>query len=246
MTKEKRKGSIVKTVIIVLVVFGVLGAVFGEDTKKTTDQGGAEETTGDARSKEENNVQKETKGITNVEVVKENPYGTIDEFDYEISGNEVFLHSFKGKNEILEIKSSYNIGGIDYKTNLSNYQVGIGNSNIKTVILAEGITEVSKAIFNSSDVKKVFFPGSMTNVYDYTLSYLQPDYGELIQIYYAGTQEEWEQIFTEYHSKDISDAESAEEIGSSIADKINEVIGTEYDSSQFEYFFLADPEQLKR
>ena len=95
--------------------------------------------------------------------------------------------------------------GMEYKTDISDFQVGIGNRKVETLILDEGITEVKTAIFNSCKVKTVFFPHSMTNVYDYTLSYLHPDKGETISIYYAGTQEEWSDIFTEYQRTNVGD-----------------------------------------
>lgn len=184
-------------------------------------------------------------GVRNVEVVKDNPYGEISEFDYDISGDKVMLESFNGRNDVVEIQSSYNIDGIDYQTDLSDFQVGIGNSTINTLILGEGITEVANNIFNSSDVKRVYFPKTMEIVYDNTLSYLHPDDGELIQIYYGGTQDEWSQIFKEYQRTKVEDAEFGEELGTALANKLNEMMGSSYDSSEFEYFFSATPDDLK-
>ena len=100
--------------------------------------------------------------------------------------------------------------------------------------------------FNSCDVQKVFFPKSMINVTDKTLSYLNPkEDGDLIQIYYAGTQDDWGNIFTEYKRTKVEDAEFGEELGTSIADKINSMLGSDYDSSEFEYYFSASPDDLK-
>ena len=66
-----------------------------------------------------------------------------------------------------------------------------------------------------------------------------------IKIYYAGTQDDWAQIFTEYKRTKVEDAEFGEEMGEALADKLNEMIGSEYDSSLFEYFFSASPDDLK-
>ena len=85
----------------------------------------------------------------------------------------------------------------------------------------------------------------MSKVYDNTLAYMHPDDGKLIKVYYGGTQEDWLNIFTEYHRTDIKDAEWGTEKGKAAADKFNEMMGSEYDSSLFEYFFSASPDDLK-
>lgn len=183
--------------------------------------------------------------VKNVEVKKENAYGVIEDFSYELSGNKIFLGSYEGKDEIIEIKTSYTIDGIEYVTDISGFQIGIGNSRVKTLIIDEGFTEVNNAIFNSCSVQNVYFPGSMINVYDATLSYLTPEDSNVIKIYYSGSQEDWEQIFTEYKRTKVEDAEFGEELGTAIADKVNEMIGVEYDSSLFEFYFSANPDELK-
>lgn len=186
-------------------------------------------------------------GVTGVEVQKDESekYGVISDFDYDISGNAVQLHEYDGKCKILEILPSYQIDGTEYATDLSDFQIGIGNSYVESVIFQEGITDVYDSVFNSCDVQKVFFPKSMVNVYDKTLSYLHPEDDNLIQIYYAGTQEEWGNIFTEYKRTKVEDAEFGEEFGTSLADKLNEMMGSGYDSSEFEYYFSASPDDLK-
>ncbi len=181
----------------------------------------------------------------NAESNTEENYGKIEDFSYELSGDSVILDKYNGNSEILEIKPSYQIDGNDYKTDLSNFQVGIGNSNVKTLIFDEEITSVRDAIFNSCKVEKVYFPKTIETVYDNTLSYLHPKDGETIKIYYGGTQEEWENIFTKYERTKLEDAKNAEEVGKSIGDKLNEIAGAEYDSSLFEYFFSSSPDDLK-
>lgn len=189
-------------------------------------------------------VDNQNQGVTGIEVQKENQYGTIDEFDYTISGTEIILEDFKAKNKILEVNPTYTVDGKEYSTNLSDFN--LGSSSVTTLIINEGITEVNTSIFNSSNVERIFFPKSMINVYDYTLAYLHPNDGEKIEIYYAGTQDEWSKIFTEYKRMDSSEAEWGEEKGKAWADALNEMLGVEYDSSLFEYFFSASPNDLKK
>lgn len=189
------------------------------------------------------NEQREETGITGVEVQKDEPQMEIYEFDYDVSDNEVVLTGFDGESKVLEIKPTYEVDGTEYKTNLLEFY--LSGSDVETLILYDGISEVNTAMFNMSDVNKVFFPKTMETVYDYTLAYLHPDDGQMIQIYYEGTQDEWSEIFAEYKRTKVEDAEGAEEIGTAIADKINDMIGTEYDSSKFEFFFSASPDDLR-
>lgn len=235
--KKNKKGRW-KTVLLVIFILGAIGTIFGNE-----DDGESKET-----SKKENSTeQKNQQGITGIEVQKSNDekYGSINDFQYELSDNKILLKEYNGKSKVLEIQPFYTIDNTEYTTDLSNFQIGIGNKKVETLILSEGITEVQNSIFNSSDVKNIYFPQSMTIVYDNTLSYLNPDDGETIKIYYGGTQEEWLNIFTEYKRTKVEDAEFGEELGIAIADKVNEMAGSEYDSSEFEYFFSANPDSLK-
>ncbi len=233
-----KKGGHLKKILIgfgALAVIGVIGSSLGNSGDKKV---------ADNSVKSENSSTASETGVTGVNVQKENAYGDIHDFDYEISNDTIILKSYKGKDSILEIRPSYALDGMEYKTDISDFQVGIGNRKVETLILDEGITEVKTAIFNSCKVKTVFFPHSMTNVYDYTLSYLHPDKGETISIYYAGTQEEWSDIFTEYKRTDVGDTKLGKEMGAALGDKLNEAIGSEYDSSLFEYYFSATPDVL--
>ena len=122
--------------------------------------------------------------------------------------------------------------------------IGIFNNTAKTVIFEEGITDVYDPVFNSCDVQSVYFPLSMELVYDNTLSYLSPETGR-IKIYYAGTQEQWANIFTEYTRKLVSEAEFGGEMGTALGDAINDKFGSSYDSSEFVYYFESSPDDLR-
>lgn len=173
-------------------------------------------------------------------IVESEPAG-IEDFDYELSEDKVLLKKYIGNCETVIIPYFYNVDGSDYLTDLTHFQIGIGNRDAKTVIICEGIADVFDAMFNSCNVDTVYFPKSMNVVYDKTLSYLHPKGEDKIKIYYGGTREEWENIFTVYNGKDI---ESAGDAGVAAADKINEMIGTEYDSSKFEFFFSTNVNDL--
>lgn len=185
---------------------------------------------------------------------KEEGLPGINKFDYEISGDAVKLKTYKGNGKVLEITSSYDISGTEYQTDLSEFQ--IGNNKVETFIIPEGITEVETSIFNSSNVKKIFFPSSMEYVYDYTLSYLHPDDGEKVEIYYAGSQTDWWRISRKYEESSDgaglkerwnnadSSYEKGEAVGGFLADKLNDMIGSGYDSSDFDYHYNSSPSDL--
>lgn len=174
--------------------------------------------------------------------IKETNYGSIEDFSYKLSGDKVLLNRYKGDAKVLEIKNTYKIENKKYKTDISNFQVN--SKHVETLIIDEGFTEVYTAIFNSCSVKHIYFPNSMKNVYDYTLSYLHPDDGEMINIYYAGTNKKWKKIFTKYERTNVKDAKSSQK-GIAIADKLNEMLGSNYDSSLFEYHFSANIDDIK-
>lgn len=166
----------------------------------------------------------------------------INDFLYDLEGDSVVLGQYNGDANVLRIESEYDVGGNTYTTDLSDFQVEA--YSVDTLILDEGISSVNTSIFNGSNVENIYFPKSMELVYDYTLSYLHPDEGEKVKVYYAGTEEEWNQIFTEYQRTSIADAELGEELGTALADKLNEIIGGGYDSSEFEFYFSASPDEM--
>lgn len=168
---------------------------------------------------------------------------SIENFKYDIVGNLIKLQEYNGESKTLEIKSEYTIDDTSYKTDLSDFQVS--NRKVRTIIFDEGISEVKVSIFNGSGaINQIFFPESINKIYDYTLAYLHPEEGTKIKVYYAGTEFEWGNIFTEYTHIDGTEG-LAETAGQAAADFINGFIGMEYDSSQFVYYFSASLDQIE-
>lgn len=172
-------------------------------------------------------------------------YGKIEDFSYETDGDVIKLEKYKGRCKILEIQPTYEIDGVTYTTDLSDFQ--IREDRVETFILQEGIKSINISAFNGCEVKKVFYPSTMELVEDSSLAYLDHRSDDSkIQIYYAGTEEEWNNIFTAHQRKKLSETESAEEAGASLAEKANELLGAKYDESKFEYHFSASPDELKK
>lgn len=259
--KQKKKKTNAKLIIIGILIGIFMGAVFSnsseddeEDVENIventaepspyTEEYRQEQThysSNDlAFEKSTNNNAEETQGVTDVEVQNRN--GVIDDFEYRIEGNTIYLIRYKGKDDRVELETSYIVDGVRYQSDISSFSAYGGYTKL---IIHEGFSEVETPIFNSSDVREVFFPRSMVRVYDYTLAYMHNGDNKRNKIFYSGTQEEWLNIFAKYQRTKIEDAEFGEELGRAIGDKVNEWIGTEYDSSQFEYFFSASPDDLK-
>lgn len=150
------------------------------------------------------------------------PVTDISKFEYSIEQNTITLKRYKGNSENIIISDTYNIDN-------TNYQV----------------TNMENAIFNGCNSKKIYIPKTMKCVYDDTLAYLSAEH---IDIYFEGTEEEWNNIFKVYKKADAKekwDAGESEEAGKALADKLNEKIGHKYDESKFTYHFEAKVEDIK-
>ena len=215
--KPPKSGGYIKVLIVVGVAMILFGVINGINANKNDSKADSKETS-----------------------VK--PAASITEFNYAIDSDIVKLESYNGRDELLEITPTYDIDGNTYNTDLTNFQVS--SKKVNKVIIGEGISEVNTSIFNGSNVEKIFFPSTMSVVYDYTLAYLHPDQGDKIDIYYAGSEGDWNSIFTDYTSMGEKDS-LAEATGQAAADLLNGLVGVEYDSSIFEYHFSASSDELK-
>lgn len=172
----------------------------------------------------------------------------ISQFDYELSGGKVVLKEYKGDAHTLEIRASYVVDGREYPTDMTHFDGGLIGATPTTVILDEGITEVANATFNSSRVNRVYFPSTMRVVYDRTLTYFNPGKGGTIDVYYGGSQSQWDSIFTVYHSPspdEIAD-DDWESKGAAFADRLNNAIGAyDYDPDEYAFHFNASPDDLR-
>lgn len=167
----------------------------------------------------------------------------IEDFSYSIENSRIVLSSYNGSDENLIINSVYDVDGQNYETDLTSFQVG--NSVVKSIIISEGISELYDSIFNSSNIATLYLPKSLNIIYDNTLAYLSEDH---INLYYGGTEDQWNSIFTEYEANSVSESfkeGNYEGTGKALADKLNNYVGHEYDSSKFTMNFECTPEDVK-
>ncbi len=166
----------------------------------------------------------------------------IKNFSYVLSGDEIIINSYKGDNSIVEVMPAYIIEGVEYKTNLTEFKA---TSDVKTWIFDEGITDINKNAFNNISVEKIFFPSSMNVVYDTLLANISLDDGIKVEIYYGDSEDKWDSILTVYEPGSLADAEGPEELGRTLAEKLNKVIDPKYNKDNFRYHFNSSPDELK-
>lgn len=174
------------------------------------------------------------------------------EYDFDSQTGDFKITEYNGGEKILYIQSEYMLAKEMRKPDLSEFQIGVGDSNVEFLILEDGISNIGASTFNSCDVKYIYFPKTMELIYDYTLSYLHPEEGEKISIYYGGTEDEWNKIITKYEPQSITDVwnsdkpteEKAGDLGTALADKLNDWMGAEYKSSDFEFHYSVSIDDL--
>ena len=116
----------------------------------------------------------------------------IDDFDYYVDGNDIYIKEYKGKDKKIRIASTYAIDGEEY--NVVSFADGVfALKNIKSCILPEGLQTMENNTFNSCGVEFIYIPAS-----------LQPDpeesYGfyeyffNVEKVYYGGTEKEWAEL----------------------------------------------------
>ena len=84
----------------------------------------------------------------------------IEEFDYYIDGNNIYLKDYKGHSRKIKISSTYSINGNDYNVvEFSNGLFALGH--VYSVILPEGLTKMPSNTFNSCGIKYVYIPSTL-------------------------------------------------------------------------------------
>ncbi len=118
-------------------------------------------------------------------------YTSIEDFDYYIDGNNIYIKEYKGKSKKVKISSTYTIDGAEY--NVVEFTEGVfALKNVYSIILPEGLISMANNTFNSCGVKYVYIPSTLEKedesygFYDY--------FNDVEKIYYGGTEEQWADI----------------------------------------------------
>lgn len=115
-------------------------------------------------------------------------YTSLDDFDYYLDGNQVYLKEYEGKSKKVKISSVYEKDGKQY--NVVEFADGVfALENVTSVILPEGLKKMPANTFNSCGVKYIYIPASLEPDGE---SYSFYDYFHDVEIiYYGGSEEEW-------------------------------------------------------
>lgn len=127
-------------------------------------------------------------------------YTSIEDFDYYLDGNNVYLKEYIGNSKKIRIDNSYNINGKIY--NVVSFADGVFTfKNVYSVILPEGLTTMPANTFNSSDIKYVYIPESLKS--DNSKYPFYKYFHDVEKIYYGGTEEQWKKLTNNANRSEI-------------------------------------------
>lgn len=115
---------------------------------------------------------------------------SIDDFDYYIDGTELHIKKYRGKEKKINVAATYNIEGKDYNVVEMDSTFALGR--ISSCILPEGLRIVSSNLFNSSDVKYIYLP-STVSIDNRFVGYFH----NVEKLYYGGSETQWKSMITE-------------------------------------------------
>lgn len=113
----------------------------------------------------------------------------IDDFDYYIDGDEIYIKDYIGNQNKIRISGTYEIDGNEMKVVSLTGAVFLF-SDVESIIVSEGITSVSDNVFNSCGATFYYLPSTIEPESDRFWRYFH----EVEKIYFGGTDEQWEEI----------------------------------------------------
>lgn len=117
-------------------------------------------------------------------------YTNINDFDYVIDGNEIYINKYKGKDYKIRLKSVYEIEGKQCRiVSFDNATFMFGN--MRSVIIPEGTKYLADNTFNSSGIEFLYLPSSVREINEQFCGYLS----DLKKLYYGGTEKQWKKTF---------------------------------------------------
>ncbi|MCI8403209.1 MAG: hypothetical protein HFI38_14150 [Lachnospiraceae bacterium] len=118
-------------------------------------------------------------------------YTDIDDFEYYIDGNEIFLTDYNSNQKKVRINSSYEIDGNTY--NVVSLDGVFTLDKVTSVIIPEGVRSVAANEFNGCKVKFLYLPSTLEDIgRDSFWGYFH----DVEKIYYGGSEEQWNQLCT--------------------------------------------------
>lgn len=116
-------------------------------------------------------------------------YSALEEFDYYIDGDEIYLKDYNGSDKKVRISPTYNVDGTDCKVvALTDGTFALGS--IESAIIPEGVKSIENNTFNSCGVRFVYLPASLEEISSSFLGYFH----DADTIYYGGSEDQWNSL----------------------------------------------------
>lgn len=112
----------------------------------------------------------------------------LEDFDYYIDQNEIYLKDYKGSDEAVYVPSSYNVDGTEM--NVVSLDGTFALTRIHSAIISDGIRYLSDNMFNSCGVEFVYLPASLESFNGWNY------FHDVKKIYYGGNEDSWNQLCT--------------------------------------------------
>ena len=115
----------------------------------------------------------------------------IEDFDYYVDDNILFIQEYNGNDDKVYVDSKYEISGKEFSVSALKDGTFLF-SDAESVILAEGISFLDNNTFNSCDVKYLYLPSTLEAKEASFWNYFH----DVEEIYYGGSNEQWNEICT--------------------------------------------------
>ena len=179
-----------KTVIAVALWILAIGAVFwafytdmGERPILNSNSTSSNVTVSTGTASNVNTTQTNGSRSANVENVWSVDYTPLEDFDYYIDNDEIFLQKYQGRDKKIRIAWAYVVDGITMPVVSLDGTFGV--RNVTSVIVPEGVKTIERATFNSCGVKYLYLPASLEEFSGWSY------FHDAEKFYYGGTQEQW-------------------------------------------------------
>lgn len=119
-------------------------------------------------------------------------YTDIEEFNYYIDGEKLYIKEYKGNDRKVKINSEYTIDNKKYKV-VELMDGTFALESIESAIIPEGVKKMENNTFNSCGVKYVYLPSTLKEISSSFLDYFH----DVEKIYYGGSKKQWDKLVDE-------------------------------------------------
>ena len=130
--------------------------------------------------------QRQERDVAN-ENVWPSAYTSLDDFKYYIENGEIHLKDYKGKSDKVRIAGTYIVNG--KSCTVVELDSTFALDNVISVVVPEGVREMSINVFNSCGIKYVYLPSTLKewNGWNY--------FHDMKKIYYGGSETQWKSLY---------------------------------------------------